>query len=110
MEKKVSDYVANAPEAQRLIMEMLLDIIREEIPNVKISFKWGRPVFSTESDLAYFKTGKAYFTFGFFKFNKIQNHLDLLEGTGKDMRHIKIKSAREIDPHIIKTWLKQLDA
>ncbi len=44
MEKEVADYIANAPEAQRLIMEMLLDLMREEIPDLKINFKWGRLV------------------------------------------------------------------
>lgn len=42
MEKEVADYIANAPEAQRLIMEMLLDLMREEIPDLKINFKWGK--------------------------------------------------------------------
>ena len=95
MNEQVSIYIAGAPESQRKIMEVLRSIIHQEVPSVTEHFKWGRPVFSTDTDFAYFKTAKTYLTFGVFKFEKIKEHRELLEGTGKDMRHIKIKKTGE---------------
>jgi hypothetical protein len=89
MNELVTQYIAGAPEEQRQIMEALQLIIHQEVPSVVENFKWSRPVFSTEKDFAYFKTTKSSLTFGFFAFEKIRDHRELLEGTGKDMRHIK---------------------
>lgn len=90
-------------------METLRTLIHEKVPSVEENFKWSRPVFTSETgDFAYFKTAKSYATFGIFKFDKVKDHKDLLEGTGKDMRHIKIKKADDIEPGIIEKWLQQI--
>lgn len=70
----------------------------------------GQAGFSTKTDFAYFKTTKAYLTFGFFKFEKIKDNTHLLEGTGKDMRHLKIKKLEDLQPSIIKNWLRQINS
>lgn len=108
MNEQVTSYISEAPAAQREIMEAIRKIIHKEVPAVVEHFKWGRPVFSTETDFAYFKTAKSYLTFGIFEFNKIKEHQQLLEGTGKDMRHIKIKNIAALQPELIKSWIKQL--
>jgi len=108
MNELVTKYISEAPEEQKRIMEDLRSIIHNEVPMVTESFKWGRPVFSTNTDFAYFKTAKSYLTFGIFNFDKIINNIDLLEGTGKDMRHVKIKKIGDLQPSIIKNWLHQI--
>lgn len=108
MNEQVTKYILEAPEEQTRIMEKIRELIHKEVPEVVENFKWSRPVFSTETDFAYFKTTKAYLTFGIFQFDKIKDHSQLLEGTGKDMRHIKIKKLEDLQPEVIKTWLHQL--
>jgi len=108
MNEQITAYIAEAPEEQRKIMEAIREIIHKEVPSVIENFKWSRPVFSTDADFAYFKTAKNYLTFGIFKFDKIKDNLDLLEGTGKDMRHIKIKKVEDLQPEIFKNWLQQI--
>ncbi len=108
MNDQVTAYISEAPEEQRKIMEAIRDIIHTEVSSVAENFKWSRPVFSTDTDFAYFKTAKSYLTFGVFKFEEIKNHQDLLEGSGKDMRHIKIKRLEDLQPEIIKSWIGQI--
>jgi hypothetical protein len=108
MNEQITTYLAEAPEDQRKIMEVIRTLIHEEVPSVTENFKWGRPVFSTTSNFAYFKTAKAYLTFGVFKFEKIKDSTHLLEGTGKDMRHIKIKKSEDVQPEIIRQWIRQV--
>jgi hypothetical protein len=108
MNPEVNQYIENAPEQQQLLMQKIRELIYQEVPEVVENFKWSRPVFSTASDFAYFKTAKAYLTFGIFKFEKITEHAELLEGTGKDMRHLKIKKLEDLNPEIIKKWLHQV--
>lgn len=108
MNEKITAYISESPEEQRLIMEKIREIIQQEVPSVVENFKWSRPVFSTDTDFAYFKTTKSYLTFGFFKFEKLDDDTHLLEGTGKDMRHIKIKKLDDLQPEIIRKWISQV--
>ena len=108
MNEQVTSYITEAPDEQRKIMESIRAIIHSEVSSVKENFKWSRPVFSTDRDFAYFKTAKSYLTFGIFNFDKIKDNQNLLEGTGKDMRHIKIKRHDDLQPEIIKNWIQQI--
>jgi len=108
MNEQVTKYISEAPGEQRKIMEKIRDIIHKEVPSVVENFKWSRPIFSSDADFAYFKTAKSYLTFGFFKFDKIKDDFHLLEGTGKDMRHIKIKKIDDLQPEIIRKWIQQI--
>ena len=108
MNEQITKYISEAPEQHRLIMERLRELIHKEVPSAVESFKWGRPVFSSDTDFAYLKTAKSYVTLGFFKFDKIKNDTHLLEGTGKDMRHIKIKRLDDLQPELIEKWISQV--
>lgn len=106
MNSQVSEYINAAPEAQKQIMEQLRNLIHQAIPNVKEEFKWSRPVFSAGKDFAYFKTTKAALTLGFSDYKKLHDPDHLLEGTGKDMRHIKIKKPEDINQQLLIEWFK----
>src|SRR5690554_3200210 len=108
MNEQVTKYISEAPEEQKKIMEKIRTIIHQEVPSVMENFKWSRPVFSTDTDFAYFKSAKAYLSFGVFKYDKIKEDAHLLEGTGKDMRHIKIKKLDDLRPEVIKKWIQQI--
>jgi len=104
--KDVTEYINTAPEEQKKIMETLRQLVHEAVPGVQEAFKWSRPVFNAGKDFAYLKTAKAYVTLGFFQFDKLPDPNGLLEGTGKDMRHIKIKSHQSIDKALLQQWLQ----
>ncbi|NTS39734.1 DUF1801 domain-containing protein [Flavisolibacter sp. BT320] len=108
MNPQVTSYIQNAPEEQKAIMEALRQLIHQQVPSVQEAFKWSRPIFATDKDIAYFKTAKTYITFGFMQAEKIKSNLHLLEGTGKDMRHIKIKKVSEINRELLSGWLKEI--
>jgi len=108
MNEQINQYIENATEQQKLIMQKIREILHEEVSGITENFKWGRPVFSTSSDFAYFKTNKGYLTFGVFKFEKVSQHSQLLEGTGKDMRHVKLKSLDQMSEQIIREIIRQI--
>jgi hypothetical protein len=105
MNSQVTDYIANAGN-QKEIMEAIRQLIYESVPDVVEEFKWGRPVFKVSKDFTYLKSAKAYVTLGFFNFHKLEDSQNLLQGTGKDMRHIKLKSIADIDSCLLKEWFK----
>lgn len=105
MNPQVTEYIQNA-EKHKATMEALRQLIHESVPQVTEEFKWGRPVFRASKDFAYLKSAKAYVTLGFFNFEKLDNRNNLLEGTGKEMRHIKLKTTADIDSALLKEWFK----
>lgn len=103
---EVTSYVKNAPSEQKQIMEKIRKIIHDNVPQLTENYKWSRPVFSTTSDFAYFKSNKAYVTLGFMNYQNLEDRNNLLEGTGKDMRHIKLKNINDIDENLLIKWFK----
>lgn len=106
MNEEVSQYIAAAPAGQREILEVLRQLLREAVPEAQEEFKWSRPVYRTRTDFAYFKTAKAYVTLGFNKASLLQDPDGRLEGTGKDMRHLKLRTMADVDRPLLKAWFK----
>lgn len=106
MNSQVNDYIEKAPMEQQQIMEEIRKLVHESVPTATEEFKWSRPVFRATKDFAYLKTAKAYVTLGFMNFQKLHDEHNRLEGTGKDMRHIKIKNKKDIDPELLREWFK----
>ncbi len=70
--------------------------------------RWSRPVFRTTKDFAYLKSAKAHVSFCFTGASKLPDPDGRLEGTGKDMRHIKLRTLADVDAALLKKWLKVL--
>lgn len=105
---QITDYIHNAPVAQKEIMEAIRQLIEENVPAAVEEFKWSRPVFKLNKELTYLKTAKAYVTLGFSKAEKLQDPQKRLEGTGKNMRHVKLKSMKDIDRELFIAWFQTL--
>ena len=106
MNAQVTDYINKAGSKQKAMLVALRKVIHATVPQVQEDLKWGRPVFAAQGNFAYLKTAKEYVTLGFFNVEKIRADLHLLEGTGKDMRHIKIRKEEDIDKVQLTKWLK----
>ncbi len=105
MNEQITDYINNAPDEQKRIMNVVRQLIHENVPGVREEFKWSRPVFSKKKGFAYLRTAKEYVTLGFSDFHRLDDPGNLLEGTGKDMRHIKLRSADTMDKDLLKKWI-----
>lgn len=105
MNDQVTEYIQNAPLEQQKIMETVRSIIFQSIPNAKEEFKWNRPIFKTTKEFCYFQSTKNYATIGFTKdFEKLNDPNNILEGTGKTMRHIKLKKVSDINKELLSDW------
>ncbi len=110
MNEQVSGYIAQAPDEQRKIMEAVRKLVHATVKDVREEFKWGRPIFTSTRDFAYFKTAKAHVTLGFTQASKLNDPDGRLEGTGKNMGHIKLRTMADVDAALLKKWLKTLTA
>lgn len=106
MDPAVTTYISQAPAPQDGILSALRMLLQDAVPGTSEAIKWGRPVFATTKDFAYLKSGKTYVTLGFYRADLLKDPKGLLEGTGKTMRHIKLRSLRDVDATMLRTWLK----
>jgi hypothetical protein len=105
---EVTTYIVNTPEPNKSILGALRILIFDAVPEAVEEFKWNRPVYSHNTDFAYIVATKKHVNFGFSQFDKIKNPTDKLEGTGKTMRHVKLRSLEDIDASLFKAWLKDM--
>ncbi|MDC7127134.1 MAG: DUF1801 domain-containing protein [Spirochaetales bacterium] len=105
---EVKKYIESAPEQFKTILNELRIIVFETIENTSESMKWGFIVLGNPKDFAYLRYNKNHITFGFYNFQKITLDIDKLEGSGKTMRHVKIRKKEDIKKEIIKKWLLEI--
>ncbi|HLW38919.1 MAG TPA: DUF1801 domain-containing protein [Brumimicrobium sp.] len=109
MNVQINDYIEKADTVQSEIMQKVRGLIHQNIPNIKEEFKWNRPIFKTTKDIAYLQANKTHVNLGFYKdFEKLNDPDKKLEGTGKTMRHIKLRKVADVDEEQLSDWFKVL--
>lgn len=106
MNQEVTDYINSYSGEQKAILTKLRTLVHSSVERAVESFKWSRPVFSRGKDFAYLKANKKDITLGFFNFHKIDDMQGILQGTGKDMRHIKFSQTTDINEDLLSAWLQ----
>ncbi|MFZ2593447.1 MAG: DUF1801 domain-containing protein [Minisyncoccia bacterium] len=106
--QEVTTYITNASKEQHKILLELRKIIHE-LGGVSEDIKWKFPVFAKDGkDFAYTRTAKDHVTLGFYNIDKIKDPDNLLQGEGDTLKHIKIKSADDVNAPVIREWLHQI--
>lgn len=78
--------------AQRETLQELRKLIFSVAPDAVEEMKWSRPCYSNDRGLfCYLHSTKSHATLGFQKGSALTDSDHLLEGAGKDMRHIKFQ-------------------
>lgn len=106
MNAEVTAYIAAASTEHGAILKVLRKLVHESVPDTVEQFKWSRPVFRATTDFAYLSTTKTYVTLGFYKASGIKDPKGLLECSGKEMRHLKLRTLAYVDGPTLKRWLK----
>ena len=92
----VEDYIQKQPESKRTLLFALRDLIKETAPELSESLKWGQPCYGANSNVCYLATQTNHINFGFFNGSQLPDPEKLLEGTGAQMRHIKVRNEADI--------------
>lgn len=99
------------PETQRPILNRLRSLIFDAVPGAVEELKWSRPCYSSDHGLfCYLHSTKKHATIGFQKGASLSDPKKQLEGNGKDMRHIKLRSVNDIDEPYFRTLLSTASA
>jgi hypothetical protein len=86
----------------------LRSIIRQAIPGASESIKWGMPVYETGELICAVRPSQEYVALQFYASGtSLPDRDGLLEGTGKRMRHVKIRTRSDIKKALFTSWIRQ---
>ena len=105
---EVDQFIEALPNEIQDITVALREIILHSSPKLIEEFKWFMPNYSYNGLVCYLQTASRHVNLGFHKGNEIQDKdtNKLLQGTGKNMRHIRIKKMADIKPEILTLLIK----
>ncbi len=110
LQDPVRRFVDGNPAETREIIERLRDIARKTMPDAQEIMYHGAigysPTGAPYDRIVYVMSAKKHVTLGFFFGSRLPDPESLLEGEGKRMRHVKIRTLKEANSPAIKNLLK----
>jgi hypothetical protein len=104
--KTVEEIVDSLDPEQKEIIAKLRSLVKGVFPEIVETVKWGNTTFLMgEENLAWIIIYRDHVDFGFFRGAELESKL--LEGTGKSLRHIKIRSSNEVGEKELAGLLKR---
>lgn len=105
MAKKKSPYVKDDNPALQKVVRGLRSFVKAAVPGTKIKVNsWRIPTFEANDPFCFYMVGKNHVTFGFHYGTSLDDPERLLEGTGKNLRHVKLRTLEDLG----KKGLKEL--
>ena len=99
--QSADEWFAALPPDRRRIAELLRAAILACAPGVVEAYKWSRPCYSKADGMfCYLFNSRHHLTIGFDQGTSLRDPDGLLEGEGKQMRHVKIHPAAFDQPAV----------
>jgi hypothetical protein len=101
-------YFAQQPAEKRALLEKLRALVRKGVPDATATIKWGVPFYQRNGkSICALAAFKEHVGINFFAPPSVLiDPKKKLEGGGKSMRMLKVRSADDIDSASILRWLK----
>jgi hypothetical protein len=110
MDASIQQFLLQLPEEKRQLVIKLREVISSVNPQIDEAIKWnGLMFFVGKMHIAFIYNYKRvdYLNLGFMHAVKLSDPKGFFEGTGKGMRHIKVRTAKDIPAAQIKRWVKE---
>ena len=91
-------YMKDENPALRAVIAELKKTVKGLVPGTKETVNaWGVSTFVGKNPFAFYMVGKKHVTFGFPFATSLPDPEGLLEGSGKNMRHVKLRSGNDLE-------------
>jgi hypothetical protein len=94
---KADGFFRKLPAKIRPVAEALRKVVLETADGIREDLRWGRPWYSAAAGVCSIAAAKGHVSLGFARGRELADPEKRLEGTGKEMRHVKITNTGEID-------------
>ena len=103
--KNVDSWISEHDPALRQICEALRNIILDAGPELRESIKWSNPIYEKNGRVFYLSATERYVNLGFFDGANLADPDGRIAGTGKKMRHVKVRALEDIDKVQFAAWV-----
>jgi hypothetical protein len=104
---KKSPYVRDENPEFRKLVRGLRSFVKRCVPGTKETVNaWGIPTLEKKDPFCFFMAGKNHVTFGFHFGTSLEDPEGLLEGTGKSLRHVKLRTLGDLERKGLKNLVK----
>jgi hypothetical protein len=94
----------------RPIVAIIRDLMKEYSPDIRETISYGIPSYRAARIIAVISPTKKDITLAFSRGAKFEDKYGLLKGTGKVSKHVKFKSATEVNKTVLRYYIKQAQA
>jgi hypothetical protein len=90
-------YVGDDHPALEKVARGARSLVKAAVPGTRITVNsWGIPTFETKDPFCFYMLGKNHVTFGFHYGTSLDDPEGLLEGRGKNLRHVKLRTVEDL--------------
>ena len=94
---EINEYLETKDVRLQEVIRQLRLLMKKLIPDVVEGVNpWHIPTFYVKDQMCYLRVGLKHITFGFFWGTSLDDPKELLEGTGKNLRHIKLRTIDDL--------------
>jgi hypothetical protein len=95
--RTIDECLKDHPAKMQELAQELRRLVKAQVPEAKESVNaWGIPAFSLVGSFAFFLIAKNHLSLGFALGTSLKDPHHLLEGSGKNLRHVKIRTPEDI--------------
>jgi hypothetical protein len=95
--ERIDDYVEKKGPKLIAVAEGLRRLVKKTVSGCTESVNpWGIPAFESNGPMCFFMIGKNHVTFGFLRGTTLADPEKLLEGTGKNLLHVKLRTVEDL--------------
>jgi len=95
---KKGPYVRNDNPRLRRVARALRSFVKKTVPDTRETVNaWGIPTFEAPDPFCFYMAGRNHVTFGFHFGTSLNDPESLLEGTGKNIRHVKLRTVADLE-------------
>jgi hypothetical protein len=104
----IDAYVEKKNPKLKPVVDAIRALVRKAAPKSREAINpWGIPVFNWNGTLCYVMVGKNHVTFGFPRGSSLRDPTKLLQGTGKNLRHVKLHEVSDAHDANLKQLILQ---
>jgi hypothetical protein len=104
----IDAYVERKNPNLKPVTDAVRALVRKAVPKSHEAVNpWGLPVFEWNGALCYLMVGKKHVTFGFPRGTSLRDPAKLLRGTGKNLRHVKLREVSDVHDANLKQLILQ---
>jgi len=103
----VAEYISSLDDWRGKMVSALRELVLEGAPEAEESIKWARPAYEYNGALCYIMAFKNHVNLGFSRGTDLSDPLGILEGSGKEMRHVKVTTLEGILADALKDLVRE---